>query len=190
VGAADLAAFEARAAARAEPPLVMIRAGDHALEAMLDKAGWRAEDATLFYAAPVSRLALPPPRLSAFPHWPPLAVADEIWDDGGVGPARRAVMARAAGPKAVLLGRAEDRPAGVAFAAMHNETAMLHALHVPAPMRRRGVGQRLVHAAACWAAAHGAAHVALAVTEANAAARSLYASLGMDVVGHYHYRLK
>ena len=44
--------------------------------------------------------------------------------------------------------------------------------------------------AACWAEAEGATTLALAVTTRNAAARALYASLGMAVVGQYHYRMK
>ena len=43
-------------------------------------------------------------------------------------------------------------------------------------------------AAGAWAQDNGAETLALLVTEANAGARALYASLSMGVVGQYHYR--
>jgi ribosomal protein S18 acetylase RimI-like enzyme len=43
--------------------------------------------------------------------------------------------------------------------------------------------------AATWAGRNGATHLALAVTRANAGANALYSSLGMEVVGQYHYRM-
>ena len=44
-------------------------------------------------------------------------------------------------------------------------------------------------AAAAWAAAEGAATLALAVTRANAPARALYARLGLAEAAAYHYRV-
>jgi len=43
--------------------------------------------------------------------------------------------------------------------------------------------------AAHWAQTHGAAWMAVLCTQANAGANGLYASLGMQVVGQYHYRI-
>jgi ribosomal protein S18 acetylase RimI-like enzyme len=67
---------------------------------------------------------------------------------------------------------------------------MLHALEVRPASRRLGLGGRLVQAAAVWAAGQGATRLSLVVTRQNAAACALYARLGMDVVGQYHYRMK
>jgi GNAT superfamily N-acetyltransferase len=99
-------------------------------------------------------------------------------------------MHRAPAPRAALLGRSGDRPAGAAFVAVHDQTAILHALVVPEPMRRAGVGGTLLRHAAVWAGENGALALAVAVTEANDPARALYASLGMKAVGQYHYRVK
>jgi GNAT superfamily N-acetyltransferase len=99
-------------------------------------------------------------------------------------------MARVAGPKAAILARDGDRPAGVAFVACHGSEAMLHALQVRPAHRRRGIGETLLRAAANWAAGEGANRLSLAVTERNSAARALYARLGLQVVGQYHYRMK
>jgi GNAT superfamily N-acetyltransferase len=99
-------------------------------------------------------------------------------------------MDRVQGPKTALLARNGDRPAGVAFVACHGSEAMLHALEVLPANRRQGVGRTLLHAAANWAASQGATRLSLVVTRQNAAARALYARLGMECVGQYHYRMK
>ena len=183
---ADLSALET---AMTEP-LVLIRDGDAALDAALGARGWRIIDPVVAYAAPVAALTADLPGLTAFPHWPPLEIARSLWAEGGIGPARIAVMDRVAGPKAALLGRSGDRPAGVAFVACHGDEAMVHALEVRDAYRRQGLGRSLLHAAANWAAQQGAARLSLVVTRQNAAARALYARLGMQDVGQYHYRLK
>jgi GNAT superfamily N-acetyltransferase len=181
----DLAALDAMA-----EPLVLIRAGDAALDATLADRGWGIVDPVVAYAAPVADLLAELPPLAAFPHWPPLAVAASIWEEGGIGPARLAVMERVSGPKAAILARDGDRSAGVAFVACHGTEAMLHALEVRPVHRRRGIGATLLHAAAAWAAAAGAKRLSVVVTERNDAARALYARLQMQVVGQYHYRVK
>ena len=181
----DLAALHGMA-----EPLVLIRPVDASLDAALAWRGWWIVDPVVVYAAPVVELMADLPPLSAFPHWPPLAIARSIWDAGGIGPSRLNVMERAAGPKAAILARDGDRPAGGAVVACHGADAMLHALEVRPPLRRRGTGETLLRAAAVWAAGQGADRLSLAVTQRNSAARALYARLGMQVVGQYHYRMK
>ena len=183
---ADFDALEARMA----EPLMLVRAGEEALDAALDARGWRIVDPVVVYAAPVAQLTAELPRLTAFPHWPPLEIARAIWAEDGIGPARIAVMDRVTGPKAALLGRIDDRSAGVAFVACHGREAMLHALEVRESHRRQGLGRRLLQATANWAATQGAHRLSLVVTRQNTAARALYARLGMEVVGNYHYRMK
>jgi GNAT superfamily N-acetyltransferase len=112
----------------------------------------------------------------------------EIWGAGGIGPERLAVMARAPEPRAYILGRLGDRAAGAAFVALHGEVAMAHAIEVAASFRRQGLGAALTAAAAAWGVAHGARTFALAVTGKNAAARALYARLGMAEAHRYHSR--
>jgi GNAT superfamily N-acetyltransferase len=183
---AELAEAEAAMA----DPLMLIRAGDSLLDETLAARGWRMVDPVVAYAASVTDLAAALPPLAAFPHWPPLEIARSIWAEGGIGPARIAVMDRVPGPKAALLARAGDRPVGVAFIACHGTEAMLHALEVLPSQRRQGVGATLIRAAANWAASQGAARLSLVVTRQNVAACALYARLGMSVVGQYHYRMK
>ena len=181
--------LDAATAAMAEP-LFLIRLGDEPLDAALDARGWRIVDPVVAYAAPVAALAAELPGLTAFTHWPPLEIARSLWAEGGIGPARIAVMDRVTGPKAALLGRTGDRPAGVAFVACHGTEAMLHALEVRGSQRRQGLGRNLLHAAANWAADQGATRLSLVVTRQNTAACALYTRLGMQVVGQYHYRMQ
>lgn len=188
-GAWSMADLDAAVAEMAEP-LFLIRAGDDALDAALAARGFARVDPVVAYAAPVAALAGDLPPLAAFPHWPPLEIARAIWSDGGIGPARVAVMARASGPKTAILARLGDRPAGVGFAALSDRTAMLHAIEVRPAQRRQGVGAILLRAAANWAAGVGADQLALVVTEQNLAARALYSRAGMKVVGQYHYRMR
>ncbi|OYX23492.1 MAG: hypothetical protein B7Z10_11045 [Rhodobacterales bacterium 32-66-7] len=169
--------------------LVLIGAGDDALDRALADRGWRIVDPVLAYAAPLDQLMADLPPLAAFAHWPPLQIAQEIWAEGGIGPARLSVMERVAGDKVALLARLGDRPAGVAFVARDGDDAMLHALEVRPPFRRQGVGRVLIQAAANWAGGLGAQRLSLVVTAQNHAGCALYARLGMEVVGQYHYRM-
>ncbi len=186
---ADIPQAEVAMAALDQTPLFMIHPEDSALDAALAARGYRINDPVVAYAAPCAMLAeTAPPFLSTFPHWPPLGIAAALWAEAGTGPARLAVMARAEAPKAVILGRSGDRAAGVAFVACHGDAIMLHALEVLPAFRRQGVAHNILRAAAGWAQDQGAAELFLLVTAANAGARALYASLGMAVVGQYHYR--
>lgn len=171
-----------------QTPLFLIRAQDTDLDQHLDNRGFQIVDPVLAYAAPVA--ALSDNTISkTYPHWPPLAIAREIWAEAGIGPARLDVMDRA-GEKTCILARHGDRVAGVAFVALAEKTAMVHALEISAAHRRQGSAQNLLRQAAVWAASQGADTLSLVVTTANAPARALYEKLGMHVVGGYHYRQK
>ena len=172
------------------PELVQVRPWDVELDAALAARGYCTVDETVLYAAPVERLAGPRPHPSTYWMDQPLAIMEEIWAAGGIGPGRLAVMDRAAGPKVNLLCRAGDRAAGVGFVAIADGVAMLHAVEVAAEHRRRGAGRLLMRAAANWARRQGAGWIALAVTSANAPARALYEGLGMKEVARYHYRMR
>ncbi len=187
---AHIGAAEEAMRALGQEPLFMIRPQDLRLDAALAGRGYGIKDPVNILAAPVDALAEPLPPVSAFSIWPPLAIMCELWDEGGIGPARRAVMERACRPKTAILARSCDRAAGVAFAAIHEGIAMVHALEVTPALRRQGVGRNIMHHAANWARKEGATHLAVLVTKANAAAGRLYASLGMEIVGEYHYRVQ
>ncbi len=171
--------------------LFMIQDGQDPFDGQLADAGYRVMDPVSLYAAPVDLICRQDvPHKTCFGAWPPLASQLEVWDRGGIGPERIAVMDRAKGAKTSILGRANDKPAGTVFAAIHDGCAMLHALEIHPDFRRLGLGRHLTVAVAKWAKAQGANHLALITTNANTGANALYSSLGMSVVGHYHYRIK
>lgn len=186
----DIAIAEKQHVALGQNPIFMIRPGDEELDGWLASRGYKVKDPVVLYLAPVAALVGEVPPVTAFPIWPPLQIQLDIWAEGGIGPARLAVMERAEGPKTSILGRRNDKPAGTAYVAIHDGVAMVHALEVPATMRRQKAAHYIMRRAADWAADNGAQWIALAVTEANAGARALYASLGMEEAGKYHYRVR
>ena len=156
----------------------------------LAEAGYVVKDPVALYAVPVASLADGNDEtVKVFRVTSPLAMVDEIWARGGIGPGRRAVMTRPNGPRITLMARADDRPVGVAFVAVDNDIAMIHAIEVRPEHRRKGGGGLLMRGAASFAAEHGAKWLALAVAKANAPARALYERLGIERAGSYHYRV-
>ncbi|MCR9126368.1 MAG: GNAT family N-acetyltransferase [Rhodobacteraceae bacterium] len=189
IGEGDIARAETAMRGFGQTPLFMLRPGDAALDADLAARGYDRIDPSTIRACPVELLTdLPIPRVTVFSIWEPLAMMAEIWATGGIGPARLRVMARAPGPHTGFLARFADKPAGVGFAAVHDGVAMVHAVEILPHQRRRGMGRWIMRAAAIWAAEQGAETLAVICTDANTAANRLYASLGMTVVGQYHYR--
>lgn len=171
-----------------EPPLFQLGLGDEALDAALAARSYQIIDPVVIYAGKLVDIGQVPPQMTTFPHWPPLGIAIDLWAEGGIGPARLDVMHRVQGPKCAILARTADRAAGVAFVAIHESIAVLHALEVTSTMRRKGAARHILQAATQWAQNEGATALGLAVTTANAPARALYASFGLQAVGHYHYR--
>jgi GNAT superfamily N-acetyltransferase len=171
--------------------LFQVRAGEDKLDALLEEHGYVVRDPVNIWAVDVAKLTAEPiPPASAYTMWPPLELVRDLWEDGGIGAARQAVMERASCEKTALLARVGDYPGGAAYAGIHDGIAMVHALHVLPAQRRQGAGTLLLRAAAKWAQNHGASTLSLIVTQGNHAANPLYAALGMSIVGHYHYRVR
>nr|WP_232897284.1 GNAT family N-acetyltransferase [Pontibaca salina] len=187
--AEDIAAAETRMREMGQQPLYMIREGDAQLDTQLASLGYGVSD-------PVDLLACEPalladrtlPRVTVFTLWEPLAIMREIWASAGIGPERQAVMARVTGPKTGLLGRHRDKPAGAGFVAVDQGMAMVHSVEILPHRRRQGMGGWMIRGAAHWALSQGADSLAVLVRRQNRAAREFCASLGMSVVGQYHYR--
>ncbi len=187
----EIAAAEAAMATWGQAPLFRLTPEEGALDAALAAAGYALLDPVAVYAAPVAALTDPGDETARVIRvTTPLAIVEEIWAAGGIGPARLAVMARPRGAKLTLVARIGDRAVAVAFAACDREVAMLHAVEVATRARRQGAGRMLLSGAANWAAEQGAETLALAVSEANAPARALYAGAGMTVAARYHYRAR
>ncbi len=190
VNSNDIEVAEAALAALGQNALFMVRAGEEALDGLLADKGYRIKDPVNIYTCPIENLTrLAPARMAGFAIWPPLAIISEIWTDQGIGPERQAVMHRAQGPKTAILARQNDRVAGAAYVAVHNSVAMLHALEVVLDQRRQGVANNIMGVAAVWAQNNGATDFSVICVGENTGANALYASLNMENVGHYHYRI-
>ncbi|MBK5934596.1 L-amino acid N-acyltransferase YncA [Rhodovulum imhoffii] len=190
-GPFDIAAVKrAEAAMAAQGPLFLIRGeSDGALDQTLETRGYVCSQPSLILAAPIGTVATtPPPLVTAFTTWEPLAITREIWAEGGIGPARQAIMARVTEPKTSVLSRHRDRAAGAAFVAVAGGTAFCHALYIAPDRRMGGAARNMLRAAAFWARAAGAKTFAVLVEKENAPARALFASLGLAAVEQYHFR--
>jgi GNAT superfamily N-acetyltransferase len=176
-------------AALGQPDLFMVPGTQTALDTRLAALGYARKDPTLALIADCAALAAPPPPVTCFEVWPPLAAQDEIWVRGGIGPDRLAIMQRVTGPRISLFGRINNHPAATAFVALQGDIAMLHALEVVDVARRQGLAGHVMRAAGQWALGQGARHFSVLVTRENLPAQGLYTSLGFQPVGHYHYRV-
>ncbi|QFU07076.1 Acetyltransferase (GNAT) family protein [Rhodobacteraceae bacterium THAF1] len=171
--------------------LFAVRPDQTDFDMVLADRGYELVDPTLILSCDVAALTTPEPSpVSGFTVWPPLQVQRDIWAEGGIGPARLAVMDRVTGPKTSILGRAQDKPAGAAFVAIHGGTVMVHAVEVRAGLRRFGLATHMMRHAARWAQVRAATRIAVLVTEANTAAIALYRGLGLTGGRCYHYRSK
>ena len=184
----DIPAAEAAMRKMEQRPLFMVRAGEDDLDALLAARGYGVVDPVTVLSAPITRLTdVPMPPVTAFCIWEPLAIMAEVWAAGGVGPARLAVMDRAA-TKTGILARWNEKPAGVAFAGVHEDICMVHAVEVLPHQQRQGVATWIMRAAAHWGQAQGAKRLSVLCVDTNTRAQALYAKLGFAPVGHYHYR--
>ncbi|MCP4206720.1 MAG: GNAT family N-acetyltransferase [Shimia sp.] len=187
----DIEAAEKGMTALDQQPIFQIREGDAELDAVLQGRGYEIVDPVTMYVIPAEDLAQErPPRTAAIPAWEPLQIMKEIWAEGGIGPARLDVMNRAPLPKTGFVSRWQDKPAGASFLGLHNGIGMVHALEILPFQRRQGVARFLMHRAAFWTLENGGTHLSVICVTSNAAANRLYSSLGMTVVGQYHYRCK
>ncbi|EAQ46727.1 acetyltransferase, GNAT family protein [Roseobacter sp. MED193] len=186
---AEIETAEQAMRAMGQDCLFMIRDGQDDLDAQLGARGYLVKDPVNLWVCPIEKLMdVEIPRVTTFALWSPLEIQREIWIAGGIGMARQAIMERVSGPKAALLGRYDDKPAGAGFVAVHDGVAMVHALEILPHQRRRGMGVWMMRQAAFWAAENGATEMAVLCTKENAGANGLYASLGMTNGGQYHYR--
>ena len=185
----DIPSAEEAMRGMGQQPLFMIREGDDPLDALLAARGYDLIDEVQLYVAPVETLMDKPiPRVTCFAIWEPLAIMAEIWESDGIGPARLDVMERAS-VKTGILSRWNEKPAGAAFAAIHDGVAMVHGVVTLEHQRRQGVAQWMMRAAAFWAHKNGASHISVLCVTANAPANALYKAMGFTPVGTYHYRI-
>lgn len=188
---ATLGQVEAHYAAHGGASLLQLFAEQEAaLAAPLMEQGYAREAETRFLTAPAAPIANRAYRIQTRPYViriaAPLAAVDALWATGGVGSARRAVMARAERGE-IFAARLESRMKGLVFVAAGATGAMIHALHVAPEARRLGVGTDLAVAAARWAIARGLDKIAVAIEADNVASRALFEAVGFSETAAYAY---
>lgn len=189
--ATNLKAAETAMEQLSQSKLFQVREGEDGLDQLLQANGYSVVDPVNVWAAPAKSVAQElPDRTIAIPAWEPLEIMKEIWEAGGIGPARVDVMRRACSPKTGFISRWNDRSAGTSFAAMHNGITMLHALEIKPDFRRNGLASWVMRRAATWTLDNGGQTISVICTQGNKAANGLYSALGMTNVGCYHYRIK
>ncbi|MEP5155546.1 GNAT family N-acetyltransferase [Planktotalea sp.] len=190
-GLADLDLAERAMRSLGQDALFMVREGETELDDMLESQGYQIKDPVNVYACPINVLTdVEIPRVTAFSIWEPLQIMRDIWAKGGITEARVNVMERSNCVKTGLFSRWNEKPGGTGYAAIHEGIAMVHALEILAHQRGKGVGKWMMRRAAFWAQDHGATDMSVICTKGNDAANALYTSLGMTLIGGYHYRVK
>lgn len=190
-GAPDLTVMEHENEKLGQHRLVMVRAGEDALDQQLEDAGYTIIDPVTMYAGPIDIFTAQKPDVAmSYAIWEPLQVMTDIWTAGGIGEGRIDLMHRCALPKTGIMARTGDIAAATGFGAIYQDNLMLHAIEVLAEHRGKGLAKRILNHAGHWAQDRGAKYMTLVTTRANEAANGLYTSLGMQDVGHYHYRIK
>ena len=170
--------------------LFMIKAGENSLDEALEKRGYCIVDPTNIWSISAEALSAQQiPFVTAFSIFPPLAIQREIWKTNGIDASRIEIMNRVKKPRTTIFGRTNAKPAASAFVAVANKIAMVHALIVDHKCRRQGMGKFVMQKAGAWARQQGAESVAVLCTKQNQSANNFYKTLGMRVIGEYHYRL-
>ena len=170
--------------------LFMIKAGENGLDVALKKRGYYIVDPTniwSIYSKVLIMQQIPP--VTAFSIFPPLAIQRELWIANGINASRIEIMDRVKTPKTTIFGRINENPAASAFVSVANKMAMVHSLIVDHKCQRQGMGKFVMQKVGDWADQLGAKSVVVLCTKKNQSANNFYKSLGMRVIGEYHYRL-
>jgi GNAT superfamily N-acetyltransferase len=144
-----------------------------------------AIDALALDAAP----AEPAARLAAAPEAEWLRVMARLQRHTA---AQSAIYCRIVGSIAVparfALLTVDDRPAALAYGAIHDGILCYESVITDPRRRRQGLARRVIAGLASWARDSGANGACLQVESGNAPARALYAAFGLSEAYRYHYR--
>lgn len=188
---ADIEAAERAMDDCGQQAMFSVRADQMQLEQLLVDRTYLMLDPTRLFRIGLAELA----DLDAGGHdctadWPPDDDRIAIWEAGHIGAARRAIMERAEAPKTAILARAQGIPVGATFVAVHEGIAIVRALEVVKPHRRRGAARDMLIAAAAWARGRGADRLVALAVDGNVGAGRLFETSGFAATDAYHYRIR
>lgn len=163
--------------------LFMIREGNEILDYKLHKLGYKLIDPSVIFGLPIELLAK---TFDGKFHTSPNTAMKSLWLNGDINDMRLNVMARTK----VLKTYVTINNIAVAFVAIHNAIAMVHALEVSTINQRQGFGKKIMQQIAGWASLNGAHYLSVITVHNNFPAKSLYEHLKMSEIGSYHYRIK
>ena len=163
--------------------LFMIREGNEILDYKLHKLGYKLIDPSILLGSPIERLDK---TFDGEFHVAPNEKMKALWINAGINEKRLNVMNRAK----VLKSYVSIDNTAVAFVAICNSIAMVHALEVAKVKQRQGFGKKIMQQIAGWAATNGANYLTVITVHNNLPAKSLYQHLRMTKLGNYHYRIK
>jgi GNAT superfamily N-acetyltransferase len=149
----------------------------------LHKLGYKLIDPSILLGSPIERLDK---TFDGEFHVAPNEKMKALWFNAGINEKRLNVMNRAK----VLKSYVTIDNTAVAFVAIYNSIAMVHALEVTKVKQRQGFGKKIMQQIAGWAATNGADYLAVITVHNNLPAKSLYQHLRMTKLGNYHYRIK
>ena len=161
------------------------------LEALLRARGYADGEETIVHAGPAQPVTDPAVRAldGPAPEWMAVVATAEYQT-----PARRAEKLRnpemLAAPGAWLLLREDGVDAACLFAVADGRYCGIFDLATRPEYRRRGLGERLIRAAAHWAAGLGAETVWAQVAATNTASLALQRRVGLREVYRYRYLVK
>lgn len=193
-GESALAAVERFYRDRDRPVIVQVGAGHDELDAVLAERGYRRDAPTAVLTARTADVISgtehaaigtelterPGRRLDVF------TALDEHADSAAVG---RKVIARIAGPVALVSAHRDGRPAGMGLFAAASGWAGVFCMVTRPDARRRGMAASVLGAGTRWAAGVGADRLYLQVEDGNEAAHALYDKVGFVRSHGYHYRI-
>jgi GNAT superfamily N-acetyltransferase len=186
----DIKLAENKMAQWYQDKLFMIKKNEILLDEALSASGYRVIDPTNIWSISSKNLSIQKTLpVKTFTIFPPLAIQRELWRASHIPPSRIEIMDRVKTHKTTIFGRINAKPAASAFVAVSNEVAMVHALVVDQKCRQQGMGKFVMQKVGSWAYQMGAESVVALCTEKNCSANILYKSLGMQVIGKYHYRV-
>lgn len=190
---AAIDAVEARYRARGMPPRFQVGAAFSAprdLDERLAARGYRTYDAVTTLTKPAEAMVMPADVRATdapTPGWLEVYLSNITPDRRSAAPA---ILARVPAQRVFLACERGGVTRATALGVQTGSIVVAECVGTRGDARRSGAGSAVMRGLEAWAAACGAAILALQVVADNAPAQAMYRRLGYADVNRYHYRIK